>query len=262
MLAWRSNAAGQTGDLFNWASKYEWLIMVLRDRWEWFDLAALGLCVFVMLWSVRRQGLTYSRNLAASVLFLVAGFRAAAAHRVRLGLCRHAARALSLRHRAGRHPLPGRGDSQLLSGARHRRLWPSCWSAPARTTISMWLYDRATTASSPRWTMSRAGARMVSFVGRPCVEQWAMTRLLHLPAMAIARRHAFSNDQWTMAGAQLLQVRYRPGLPFIRDSDRGGHPAALPRRGLAHARHLARHLPARRLRLCLADRRRRLMTRR
>jgi hypothetical protein len=44
-----------------------------------------------------------------------------------------------------------------------------------------------------------------------------MSRRLHLPAMAIVRRHAFSNDQWTMAGAQLLQVRYRPGWPYIRD---------------------------------------------
>lgn len=45
-----------------------------------------------------------------------------------------------------------------------------------------------------------------------------MTRLLHLPGMAIVRNHAFSNDQWTMAGAQLLQVRYRPGWPFVRDA--------------------------------------------
>ena len=44
-----------------------------------------------------------------------------------------------------------------------------------------------------------------------------MSRRLHLPAMAIVRRHAFSNDQWTMAGAQLLQVRYRPGWPYVRD---------------------------------------------
>jgi len=59
---------------------------------------------------------------------------------------------------------------------------------------------------------------MVSFVGRPCVEPWAMSRLLHVPGLAIVRNHAFSNDQWTMAGAQLLQVRYRPGWPFIRDA--------------------------------------------
>ena len=58
---------------------------------------------------------------------------------------------------------------------------------------------------------------MVSFVGRGCVEPWSMSRLLHLPGLAIARRRAFSNDQWSMAGAQLLQVRYRPGSPFIQD---------------------------------------------
>lgn len=45
-----------------------------------------------------------------------------------------------------------------------------------------------------------------------------MTRLLHLPGMAIVRKHAFSNDQWTAAGAQLLRVRYRPGWPFVRDA--------------------------------------------
>ena len=35
--------------------------------------------------------------------------------------------------------------------------------------------------------------------------------------MALVRRRAFSNDQWTMPGAQLLQVRYRRGEPFVRD---------------------------------------------
>src|ERR1044072_8093380 len=49
-----------------------------------------------------------------------------------------------------------------------------------------------------------------------------MTRLLPLPGMAIVRNHAFSNDQWTMAGAQLLQVRYRPGRPFARDPTQTG----------------------------------------
>jgi hypothetical protein len=44
-----------------------------------------------------------------------------------------------------------------------------------------------------------------------------MTRLHHLPAMATVRRHAFSNDQWTMAGAQLLNSNYPPGGRFVRD---------------------------------------------
>ncbi len=58
---------------------------------------------------------------------------------------------------------------------------------------------------------------MVSFVGRSCVEPWPMSRLAHIPALAIVRKEAFSNDQWVMGGAQLLRVRYREGGPFLRD---------------------------------------------
>ena len=43
MLLWRSKAAGVTTDWFNWARKLDWLIMALRDRWEWFDVGALVL---------------------------------------------------------------------------------------------------------------------------------------------------------------------------------------------------------------------------
>jgi hypothetical protein len=82
----------------------------------------------------------------------------------------------------------------------------------------MWLYDRVYDRELAALDHVPHGARMVSFVGRPCIENWAMSRLLHLPGMAIVRNHAFSNDQWTMAGAQLLHVRYRPGWPFVRDA--------------------------------------------
>jgi hypothetical protein len=87
----------------------------------------------------------------------------------------------------------------------------------AGTTISMWLYDRAYDRELAALDHVPPGARLVSFVGRPCVEPWAMSRLLHLPGLALVRRGAFSNDQWTMEGAQLLDVRYRAGWPFIRD---------------------------------------------
>ena len=122
----------------------------------------------------------------------------------------------------------------------------------------MWLYDRAYDQELAALDHVPHGARMVSFVGRPCVEPWAMSRLLHLPGMAIVRREAFSNDQWTMAGAQLLRVRYRPGWPFIRD------PTQIVTARIAAARevwrsieHRAVELPAQGVRLCLADHRRR-----
>ena len=80
-----------------------------------------------------------------------------------------------------------------------------CWCAPAATTVSMWLYDRAYDRELAALDHVPQGARMVSFVGRPCIERWAMPRLLHLPAHGDRPPRAFSNDQWPMAGAQLLQ---------------------------------------------------------
>ena len=86
------------------------------------------------------------------------------------------------------------------------------------TTASMWLYDRSYDRELAALEHVPHGARMVSFVGRLCREPWAMNRRLHLPGMAIVRRHAFSNDQWAMAGAQLIRVRYLDGWPFVRDA--------------------------------------------
>ena len=34
---------------------------------------------------------------------------------------------------------------------------------------------------------------------------WGLNRNWHLPAMATVRRQAYSNDQWDMAGAQLMR---------------------------------------------------------
>ncbi len=60
------------------------------------------------------------------------------------------------------------------------------------------------------------GARLLSFVGRTCEDDWASSRLEHLPRL-LERKLTFSNDQWSMASAQLLSAHYKPA------------------RGLAHA---------------------------
>ena len=144
------------------------------------------------------------------------------------------------------HPHPGSRGPAFLAGASPWPALPSSLLRTGGTTVSTFLYDRSYDRELAALDHVPRGARMVTFVGRPCEEQWAMSRRLHLPAMAIVRRDAFSNDQWTMAGAQLLQVRYRAGLAVYPRPDPGGDRAALPPRGLADARHLARHLSARR----------------
>ena len=61
------------------------------------------------------------------------------------------------------------------------------------------------------------GAAMVSLVGQDCRRLWTLPRNTHLPAMGIVRRHAFSNDQWAIEGANLLRVIYRQAGRFMAD---------------------------------------------
>lgn len=217
MLLWRtSGAGGQTGDWFNWVAKYYWLRMALRDRWQWLDVGAL-VCVFILLGAaVLRRPFALSRNLAASALFLIGVYIClprvvfgSAYADMRLAPYLIAIAIVAIRFTEA-------ADLKLI-----RRLavlgLAFVLVRTGGTTASMILYDRTYDRELAALDHIPHGARMVSFSGRACVEPWAMSRLLHLPAMAIVRREAFSNDQWTMPGAQLLQVRYRAGWPYVRD---------------------------------------------
>lgn len=216
MLVWRSGSQGTTGDWFNWDLKLQWLTMVLRDRWRLFDIGALAVAFGLLGWACVARRLTFSRNLVASALFLVVVFvllprivfgSAYADMRLAPYLFMIALIAIRIPEAAGRR------FSQALAIAGLAFVLVRT----AGTTASMYLYDRSWDRELAALDHVPRGARMVSFVGRPCIEHWAMSRRLHLPALAIARNYAFSNDQWTMAGAQLLQVRYRQGWPYIRD---------------------------------------------
>jgi hypothetical protein len=216
VLLWRSEAAGSTRDWFNWKRKWDWLTMALRDRWEMFDLFSLGLVCAVLLFALFSRRLTYSRNLAASVIFLSLVFvllprivfgSAYADMRLAPYLFAIALIAIRFSDRTGARFVALFGAAGIVFFA----------ARTAATTASMWLYDRSFDRELAALDHVPAGARMVSFVGRGCVEPWSMSRLLHLPGLAISRRRAFSNDQWSIAGAQLLTVRYGPGAPFLRD---------------------------------------------
>ena len=216
VLLWRSEASGQTGDWFNWHAKGQWLMMALRDRWEWFDVGALFLVGALLVWALGSRRLAFSRNLVASALFLALVFvllprivfgSAYADMRLAPYIFAIAVIAIRLPEDASRRfaqavALAGLAFVLVRTGG---------------TTVSTWLYDRTYDRELAALDHIPPAARMVSFVGRPCREPWAMSRLLHLPGLALVRRGAFSNDQWTMEGAQLLDVRYAPGWPFIRD---------------------------------------------
>lgn len=84
-------------------------------------------------------------------------------------------------------------------------------------TASFWLYDRSYDRELAALQHIPAGARVASFVGRRCENPWTSNRLEHLPGLLVVRREAFSNDQWAMAGAQLLTVKKQGAEGFRED---------------------------------------------
>ena len=215
MLAWRSDAGGSTFDWFNWEAKLVWLQRVLMDRWAWFDQLSLLVIIALLIWVLASKRLTFSRNLGASALFMLAVFLilprvvfGSAYADMRMAPYIFAIALIAIRLPEGHLKL-----SRMLAlaglvffGVR-----------TAATTASFYLFDQTYDRELAALEHIPAGAPVVSFIGRPCQEPWGMTRLHHLPAMAIVRRNAFANDQWTMAGAQLLTSNYPPGGRFVRD---------------------------------------------
>ena len=218
MILWRSgdHVGGQTGDWFNWQAKISWVTMVLRDRWMWFDVASVAVLAMILFDGFRDARLEYSRNLGLSALFLLAVFVllprivfGSAYADMRLAPFALAIALIAIRPRAG---LSFRGAATfatmglLFFGARL-----------AGTTASYWLYDRSYDRALAALDHIPEGARVVSFVGRRCVDDWAYSRLEHVPALLLERRLAFSNDQWSMAGAQQLTTHYPAAKGYAHD---------------------------------------------
>ena len=217
MIAWRSgHVGGQTGGWFNLEIKFRWFRMALRDRWEIFDTLSLAVIVGLLLGALLHRRLEYSRNLAASGLFLAAVYlllprtvfgSAYADMRMVPYMLAIAVIAIRLRADASR-----RFAHWLALGALAFLLVRT-----AATTVSLWMYDRNYDRHLAALDHIPHDARLVSFIGKACQTPWAMSRVEHLPGIAVVRRHAFSNEQWAMAGAQLLTVHYDEGRYFSTD---------------------------------------------
>lgn len=218
MLMWRSgdHVSGQTGDWFNWRAKTLWFVQLFRDRWQLFDLASVGVLVLLLLRAVRDPNIQYSRNLSLSALFLLAVYLllprivfGSAYADMRLVPFMVAIAILAIR--------PKPGVSMRRAGMIAALGLAFFTVRIAATTYSFWLYDQSYDRELKALDHLPVGARLVTFVGETCFNEWQMTRLQHVPALALERRLAYTNDQWSMAGGQLLTVRYAAAKRFSHD---------------------------------------------
>jgi hypothetical protein len=217
MILWRTGGvSGQTADWFNWKAKLAWIQATLRDRWYMFDLACAGFLVLSLVWAIRSKRVEFSRHLAATALFLAFVFAmlprivfGSAFADMRLTPFMLAIALLAIRPRAGvsfRQLAPIAIVALVFFGV---RIGATAWSFALyhqRHQLALQTLDRI-----PR------EARLISFVGRNCRVPWYTNRMEHFPALALVRRYAFSNDQWNMAGAQLLTIRKADAPKFVAD---------------------------------------------
>ncbi len=214
MIAWRADgASGMTGDWFNWKAKNAWIKTILRDRWETFDLASVYILFAVIGIALLSRLLTFSRHLIATVIMLLIAY--ILLPRIVFGSAyadmRLAPFILALTLIAIR-PKPGVLPRQVAALAIVALIFFTV--RIGATTESFRQFHNRHTAALQALNYVPREARLVSFVLRGCRLPWFTNRLEHLPALAIVRNHAFSNDQWEMAGAQLLTVKKRdaPGV--------------------------------------------------
>ena len=218
MILWRSgnHVGGQTGDWFNWQAKINWVAMVLRDRWMWFDIASLGVLIAILIAGLADRRLHYSRNLGLSALFLLAVFLILP--RIVFGSAYADMRLTPFALAIGIVAIRPRVGVSFRGAATYAALGLAFFGVRlAGTTASYWLYDRSYDRALAALDHVPEGARVVSFVGRRCTDDWAYSRLEHVPGLLMERRLAFSNDQWSMAGAQQLTTHYRAAKGYAHD---------------------------------------------
>jgi hypothetical protein len=216
LIIWRSgDASGQNVDWFFWRAKYVYMVSILRNSWMTFDLG----CVY-LLWTLVAFGLAgvwvrMNRTLGIAALMLIIAYimlprilfgSAYADMRLAPYVMLVAVIALTLRNPSW---FQASIIAALATGLFVVRI--------AILTDSFARHDQANARQLEALNHVRPGSRVFVEVHLPCLGMWETSRMDHLGAMAIVRRGAFANGQWTDPGAQLVRIKYAPAKGYAED---------------------------------------------
>lgn len=217
MLLWRSEpVAGGTGDWFLWPAKGLWLASLLREYHEGWDRSSALLVMALPLTALFWRAIRFSHKLGLATLFLMLAF--ICLPRILLGSAYADMRLAPYLFAVAILAIGPVGLFKQRYGG---------WIAAAgllffasRLAVTTDVYRHL----SAGWDRQLAaieqlpqGARVLVQAATPCNMVWARPRFEHLGSLAIVRRHAFTNDQWVMPGAQLLRVKRPEDDPFATD---------------------------------------------
>lgn len=235
MLLWRGgDVSGQTKDFFNWKFKWVYLKSILRNHWMSLDLACAALLGVLVALGLFGVGFRMNRKLGIAALMLIATY--ILLPRILLGSAYADMRLAPFMVAV----------AVIAVTPRIRNRWVLSGIAAAAAAIFVLRIGVSTEHFAENDRVYReqlaaldhvpAGSRVFVLVDLPCLSRWDGTRLDHLGAMAIVRRDAFVNGQWSMPGAQLIGIRYAPAKGYSEDPTQIMRPRRCRSR---HARDIA-----------------------
>ena len=241
MLLWRSAAdSGGTGE---WAilRKIMWAISVLRSGWAVIDLLSAGFLMLVIgfgiEWKpVRMHGALALAALACLVFFLILPARLFGSFYADMRLFPYTFVVALLALTPTEEAQPWRKPLMMAAlGFFALRIGVN--------TVDFIDKDREGQANLQALDAIPVGARVVNFAVEDCGFQWRLNPMRHLGSFAIARRSAFTNDQWEISGANALTIHYPAGGEFVRDPSQTVTLLACPGAGVPSLAEALGHLP-------------------
>ncbi|UAK24490.1 hypothetical protein [Sphingomonas nostoxanthinifaciens] len=216
LLVWRSgDAKGANQDFFDWAAKYVYFISILRNHWRNFDLANVYLLWGLVSFGLVGVGVVMNRTLGVAALMLILAYLLLP--RILLGSAyadmRLAPYVVMIAVVALAVPRPSRRAGHILAGTATAIFLIRIIGL----TQSFAAHDAAAQHQLAALDHVKPGSRVFVQVALQCIGRWETTRMDHLGAMAIVRRDAFANGQWTDPGAQLVRIRYAPARHWAED---------------------------------------------
>lgn len=216
MVLWRDGSAhARTGGWFSISSKLSYLAAILRTQWRWLDIGSAVALLLLVYFGVRSARLSMERTLATAALFCLAAFLIIPADvfgshfaDMRLAPYLVALAVLAI-------------DTSCLD-----RRWLDRAAIGALAFVVIRIATTAVAFAANAQDLDRylqaldaipEGAPVLSLVEMPCDTEWSMPLMSHIAGLAIERKDAFANDQWTTPGMNALQIRFPQGEPLTHD---------------------------------------------
>jgi hypothetical protein len=216
LVLWRSgDAKGANGDWFDWHAKYVYLLSSLRNTWMDVDLASVYLLAGLVVTGLAGLWLRMSRALGIATVLLIIAY--VMLPRILLGSAYADMRLAPYLFLVGVAALTLRSASRWQAAAVATIATAFFVGRIALLTQSFAAQGRANEQQLQALNHVKPGSRVFVQVSLRCTAYWTTSRMDHLGAMAIVRRGAFANGQWTDAGAQLVRIKYAPAKGYAED---------------------------------------------